>query len=204
MANKIVRYTTPKGFAQYPWVIEADTKFVKEGQYHIQLDVPKTNAEDMINKLTEILDSEYNNLCKEKGKKLNKIPFFDEIDDHTLQFKFKQNKVIHRQDGQTNEVKIPLFDAKGKPIAKKIKLGNGSTIKVSYTVAPYYNATNKGVGLSLRLVAIQVIELVEYSAGNAESYGFGEEEGYESKDEEDDPPFEEETSSEEGKFDGDY
>ena len=204
MANKIVRYTTPKGIAQYPWVIEADTKFIKEGQYHVQLDVPKSLAEGMITKLTELLEAEYNKLCKEKGKKLNKIPFFDEVDDNTLQFKFKQNKVIHRQDGQTNEVKIPLFDAKGKPIGNKIKLGNGSTIKVSYTVAPYYNATNKGVGLSLRLVAIQVIELVEYSAGNAESYGFGEEEGYESSDEskDDDPPFEE--TEEEGKFDGDY
>lgn len=196
MANKIVRYTSPKGFAQYPWVIDADTKFIKEGQYHVQLDVPKSHAEGMVTKLTELLDTEYNKLCKEKGKKLNKIPFFDEIDDNTLQFKFKQNKVIHRQDGQTNEIKIPLFDAKGKPITNKIKLGNGSTIKVSYTVAPYYNATNKGVGLSLRLVAIQVIELVEYSSGSAESYGFDSEEGYETteekQEEKEDVPFEDE------------
>ena len=37
---------------------------------------------------------------------------------------------------------------------------------------PYYNAVTKSVGLSLRLVAVQVLALVQYSAGAAEGFGF--------------------------------
>lgn len=206
MATKIVRYVSPKGIAMYPWVLTADTAFVKEGVYHIQLecaqDDPKTTA--LVEMLTLILDKEHDALSKEKKKKLNKIPFFEESEDGKhLVFRFKQNKIIKRKDGTTSEVKIPLFDAKGKPITEAIKLGNGSVCRISFTVAPYYNATNKGVGLSLRLVAVQVIELVEYSAGNAESYGFDEEEGYEVKDADDDPPFEDSDDSED-ENNGDY
>ena len=192
MATKIVRYVSPKGIAMYPWVLTADTAFVKEGVYHIQLECPQDDPKttELVEKLTVILDKEHDALSKEKKKKLNKIPFFEESEDGKhLVFKFKQNKIIKRKDGTTSEVKIPLFDAKGKPITKEIKLGNGSVCRISFTVAPYYNATNKGVGLSLRLVAVQVIELVEYSAGNAESYGFDEEEGNENKDDEEEPPF---------------
>ena len=207
MATKIVRYVSPKGIAMYPWVLTADTAFVKEGVYHIQLECPQDDPKttELVEKLTVILDKEHDALSKEKKKKLNKIPFFEESEDGKhLVFKFKQNKIIKRKDGTTSEVKIPLFDAKGKPITEAIKLGNGSVCRISFTVAPYYNATNKGVGLSLRLVAVQVIELVEYSAGNAESYGFDEEEeGYEAKDADDDVPFEDSDDSED-ENNGDY
>lgn len=206
MATKIVRYVSPKGIAMYPWVLTADTLFNKEGVYHIQLECPQDDPKttELVEKLTLILDKEHDALSKEKKKKLNKIPFFEESEDGKhLVFKFKQNKIIKRKDGTTSEVKIPLFDAKGKPITEAIKLGNGSVCRISFTVAPYYNATNKGVGLSLRLVAVQVIELVEYSAGNAESYGFDEEEGYEAKDADDEVPFEDSDDSED-ENNGDY
>lgn len=193
-----VRFTSPKGIAQYLWVIDADTKYDKEGQYHIQLDVDKDTAKGMVTKLSAILDESLEQFQKEKGKKLNKVPFFEELEDGTLQFKFKQKKVITRKDGSKLEVKIPIFDTKGTPCSRDIKLGSGSTVKISYSVMPYYNATNKGVGLSLRLVALQVINLVEYSSGDAKSYGFDNaEEGYTSDATEDDsdPPFEEESSN---------
>ena len=80
-------------------------------------------------------------------------------------------------------------DAKGKPLTGETKVGGGSVIKVSYEVVPYYTAI-AGAGVSLRLKAVQIIELKAYSGGgNAESYGFGEEEGFEADDEDNDPPF---------------
>lgn len=199
--NKVIRYTSPKGTAKYPWLVDADTQFVKDGQYHVQLEVSQDNAVGIIEKLTAVLDEAYTNLCREKGKKLNKVPFFEETDGGNVVFKFKQNKIIKRKDGTTIEVKIPLFDSKGKPITDRPKVGNGSVIKTSFTVMPYFNQINKGVGLSLRLVAVQIIDLVEYNSGNAESYGFEQEEGYEANkgNGDEDPPFE--TTDDE---DGDY
>jgi hypothetical protein len=76
-----------------------------------------------------------------------------------------------------------LFDAKGKPLSKDIKIGGGSKMKVSYEILPYYTAI-AGAGISLRLKAVQVIDLVEYSSGGSgESYGFGKEDGYEATEE---------------------
>lgn len=196
--KKVTRYTSPKGIAQYPWVIDADTKFDKDGQYHLQLDVNKDDARDMIVNLSKILNESLEEFQKEKGKKLNAVPFFEETDDGKVQFKFKQKKIISRKDGTRLEIKIPIFDAKGTPCSRDIKLGTGSTVKVSYSVMPYFNPTVKGVGLSLRLVAVQVINLVEYgSGGSAESYGFdSEEDGYTATSD-DNPPFESDSSSEE-------
>jgi hypothetical protein len=56
-----------------------------------------------------------------------------------------------------------------------IKLGGGSTIRVSYEIVPFVSPI--GAGASLRLKGVQVIDLVEWGSGNADYYGFGEEEG---------------------------
>ena len=96
--------------------------------------------------------------------------------------KFKQKAVITKKDGSKFEVKIPQFDSKGKPM--KANIGRDSVIKINFSIKPYYMPTTKTVGLSLRPVAVQVIDLKEFaSGGSAESYGFGEEEGgYEAND----------------------
>ena len=60
-------------------------------------------------------------------------------------------------------------------------IGRDSVIKVNFSVRPYYLPTTKTCGLTLRPVAIQVIQLNEFTGGGtAESYGFSDEgEGYE-------------------------
>lgn len=70
MATKIVRYVSPKGIAMYPWVLTADTAFVKEGVYHIQLECPQDDPKttELVEKLTLILDKEHDALSKEKKK----------------------------------------------------------------------------------------------------------------------------------------
>lgn len=184
MANtttkKLIRLVTPKGIAQYPWVFDADKKFIAEGQYHVQLNITKEDAKSLITKLTEILNEAHAEFQKAKGKKFTKTPFFEDLDDDTVQFKFKQNAVIKRKDGTLTDVKIPVFDSKGTPLSADCHLGSGSTIKVAFTYAPYLNAVTKSVGLSLRLSAVQVIKLVAYGANEgAKGFGFDtEEDGY--------------------------
>ena len=86
-----------------------------------------------------------------------------------------------------------LYDAKGKPITSDVNVGNGSTIKVAFEPVPYTMASTKQVSLSLRMKAVQIIDLQEFegSGASAKTYGFGEEEnGYEAPTkEENDSPF---------------
>jgi hypothetical protein len=55
-------------------------------------------------------------------------------------------------------------------------IGNGSRVKVAFEPFPYIMQSTKKVGVSLRLKAVQVIDLVEY--GNSAASVFDEEDGY--------------------------
>lgn len=208
--KKTLRFTTAKGIAQYPWIFDPDTKYDADGQYHIQLIVTKEDAKDMIQRLSAMLDEFKAQTEKEKNKKVGTMDFFEETPEgDSVQFKFKQKRVLRRKDGSTIEVKIPVFDSCGGAVSANSKMGTGSTVKVCYSPLPYYNAVTKSVGLSLRLVAVQVINLVSYEGGDAKAFGFSEEEGgYVSTDEENegdnDKEDTDEDESDESTIAGDY
>jgi hypothetical protein len=98
-----------------------------------------------------------------------------------IAFQFKQTAIIKPKDPkkQPFETKIGLFDAKGKPMPADVLVGRGSKVKVAYEVVPFCMPATKTVGVSLRLKAVQVLDLKRYSGGqDAAGYGFGAEEGY--------------------------
>jgi hypothetical protein len=75
------------------------------------------------------------------------------------------------------EFRVAVFDAKGNKIEDVPAIGSGSKLKMGVEVFPYYTDLN-GFGYSLRLKAVQVLELVEYNNGSAASFGFSEETGF--------------------------
>lgn len=188
--KKAERFVSPKGTASYPYLTKPDTKFNPDGEYKVSLIVAGAAASKTIDFLTEQHDAAVSNAKKENsGKRVKEgeLPFI-ENDDGTVTFKFKLKAKVIPKNGNQFEQKPILFDAKGKPLVGEPKVGGGSTIKVCYEVVPYYTAI-AGAGVSLRLKAVQIIELKEYSGGgNAESYGFCEEEGF-AADEDDTSPF---------------
>ncbi|MER8505666.1 hypothetical protein NKH91_05980 [Mesorhizobium sp. M0894] len=74
--------------------------------------------------------------------------------------------------------KPDLFDAKGRKIGKGVNIWGGSEGKVSFAVRDYFVPGTAAAGLTLMLGAVQVIELVSEGSRAADSYGFGEEEGF--------------------------
>lgn len=198
---KLPRYVTPAGTAQYPYLTKPDTKFNPDGEYKLKLEIPGDKAQDLVT----FLDEQFA-LAQEKAKKENagkKIkpgnePYEIDQDSGKVTVNFKLKAKVTPKNGEPFEQKPAIFDAKGKPIMGDAKVGGGSKVKVAYEVLPYYTAI-AGAGVSLRMKAVQVIELVEYSGGaGAGAYGFGEEEGYEAEDNSaDSNGFSEETSNEE-------
>ena len=179
--KKAERFVPPKGIASYPYLTNPDTKFNPDGEYKVSLIVAGDAASKAIDFLTEQHEVAVAKAKKENaGKRVkeSELPFI-ENEDGTVTFKFKLKAKVTPKKGDTFEQKPALFDAKGKPLTGDPKVGGGSVVKVSYEVVPYYTAI-AGAGVSLRLKAVQIIELKDYSGGgNAESYGFGEEEGFE-------------------------
>ena len=126
-------------------------------------------VDDMSVTLQAMQDSAYKEV-EDLGKKAIKADLFKEDEDgkQFLGFKLKETKY----DGTPN--KISFFDAGGNQVNDWDKLvGNGSTVKIKYRIAPYYMASTKMVGISFNFYAVQVIDLKEYSGGG--DSGFGDE-----------------------------
>lgn len=179
------RYTTPAGIAQYPYLTKPDTKFNPDGEYKISVEIPGAAAQDIVTFLDEQFAASVAKAKKENpGKKIKEgdVPYSISEDTGKVTVRFKLKAKVTPKQGDPFEQRPALFDAKGKPIGTDAKIGGGSKVKVAYELVPYYTAI-AGAGISLRLKAVQVIDLVEFSGGaSSEAYGFGEEEGYEAED----------------------
>lgn len=176
--QNIVRITTPAGIAVYPKIEKPDTKFNADGVYSIDLDLDSKDAGELTTKLTQIADAAYAAECKAKGKKALKrsdMPW-KETEDGKIRFKFKLKAKGGSGEKQWDQ-KPAIFDAKGNPI-KDVNVGSGSTVKVAFEAVPYFTAM-VGHGISLRLRAVQVIELRQYIAGdNFDAFGFKATDGF--------------------------
>lgn len=193
MAKRKPLYVTEVGTAVFPHLVKPDTEFDSDGVYKTVLEIDpdselKTNKGESVGTIEEFLQEELEKAIeaakKESGKKRIKTPeppfgIYEETG--KFQVKFKQKAKI-KVDGEMVDIKLGLFDAKGKPF-KGDRLFGGSKIKVAFEVAPYFNAA-VGAGITLRPKAIQIIELVKGGA-SASTFGFGEEEGYSADEDED-------------------
>ena len=198
MATNTVKYVTPIGTAHYPWLNEPDTKFNPEGVYKVNMTFDKSPELDfMLKDLDKMLEDFYqdtiNNPKNAKVKaKIQKADLYETVgeDLNKILIKFKQNAVIKSIKGTFN-AHIAIFDSKGKP-CQGAKIGGGSRIKICFTAAPYYVPSTRVCGLTLRPVAVQVIELKDIGGASAESYGFSAEEGGFEYSEEPESPFDSE------------
>lgn len=96
-------------------------------------------------------------------------------------FKAKASGVT--RDGRKWERKVPVFDSKGNPVdLSTTSIWGGSRVKLAFIPEPFYTS-GVGAGVTLRLEAVQLIELRSGGARDAGSYGFGAEDGYEAEEE---------------------
>lgn len=176
--QNIVRVTSPAGIAVYPKIEKPDTKFDENGVYSIDLDLNEDDAKALAEKLTKVADSSYAAECKDKGKKQLKradMPW-KQTEDGKTRFKFKLKAKGGSGDKQW-EQKPALFDAKGNPVSD-LNVGSGSIVKVAFDAVPYFTAM-VGHGITLRLRAVQVLELKQYLGGdNFDAFGFKATDGF--------------------------
>jgi len=188
---KNTNITSPKGKSLWAKLLVPDTKFNAEGLYSVDLIVDGNDATNFKNKLETLRQAKFDEVVEElksKGKaadakkvKLADLPCVEMFDDKgnetgELKFKFKMKAKITSKDGKVFEQKPFVVDAKGKPC--EVNPWNDSVIKVACEVVPYYTAL-QGASVSLRLKAVQIIELVS-GGSNGNSFGFDEEEGFDS------------------------
>ena len=160
-----------KGIAVYPHLNEPDTKFDENGVYQTQLKLVGEAGQKLINALEKLHDDAYAAECKEHKKpKLKKadLPFSEEYDDDgqltgNYLFRFKMKAKTSRG----LEQRPVLVDAKVNPLSEPI--GGGSTLVIEFEPYTWFVAA-LGVGMTLRLRGVQVLDLKEHKGGAACSF----------------------------------
>lgn len=173
---------TPRGYAKYPHLNTPDTKFKAEGEYHVKLVVRTVLAEATIKQIDDAHIAAIAMAKKENPKlksvKEANLPYkLSEENDEETVFNIKMRASFKDKKQEVVTMRPALFDAKGAVLAKGVKIGGGSILRVSFEPVPFYTAT-VGAGVTLRLKAVQVIDLKSYG-DNADAYGFEVEEGFE-------------------------
>ena len=184
--------TTGQGKARWPRLNAPDTKFNPLGEYKVEVIVNREEewAQQLIEKIDSVHEENIANYKKQTKKRNAKVcddlPYRivyaldeegEETDEETGEvcFRFKMAAKVTPKKGEPFTQKPALFDAKRNEVTARI--GGGSTVRVSGELYAWVNDA-LGCGVSLRLKAVQVIELVEFGGGDAAMYGFDEEEGF--------------------------
>ena len=172
---------TPKGTAIYPHLVEPDTKFNALGEYKVSLALDEDEAAPIITKIEEQIAVAKKLIPQGKKPKMADEPYFPELDDEGQEtgriiFKFKMKAQINTKDGRTITMSPKLFDAEGT-LTEVESIWGGSELRISADLIPFYVAA-VGAGVSLRLKAVQIINLVEGGGASASNFGFDATEGY--------------------------
>jgi hypothetical protein len=200
--NKAPKYTnilTPTGTAIWPKLNAPDTKYKANGEFNVKLKLSAEDAQPIIDQyekeLAAYFEEVQDELMKGDGKSKAKArglklaadkPYKDDFDDQgeptgDVVINFKMPHRIIRE-GKSDLLLFPdIFDAGGKKLKNPPEIWGGSKLRVSGQLRPF-NAPI-GVGISMRLQAVQIIELSTKGARDAAGYGFGAEEGYTAEDE---------------------
>jgi len=193
---------SPAGIALFPYLTRPDTEYQPEGEYKVDivLDPADDGVQDFVDGLIEKNERAAQEVLQDqpaakRKKAVTHCPITPEEDRESGEetgryvLRVKMKAKVKPKDGDEFEQRPKLFDAKGNKIdPEKIRPWTGTKLKAAFELVPYFNAATSQCGLTLRLKAVQILELVE-GEGSAESYGFEEEEGFSASGGEDDDEF---------------
>jgi len=189
-------------------VFEPNKDFEKQfGTYSIDLLKPEEEAVKLCEYLEGLVNERYATEVKASKKPdslSTRLPFVrhtDKAGNETgdIRFKFKLKAGGVGDNGEWYQ-KPAVLDAKRKPMSGEKLIGNGSRVKVAFNPSVYF--VQGTVGVTLKLDAVQVIDLVPHKDPAAL---FDDEDGYTEsaveKDDRQESPFDsEETDIAEGNF----
>lgn len=153
------------------------------GEYKVSLSVTEEEAAPITAKIDEVMEEAQGMIPPGKRPKIQEPPYYNELDDEGQEtgrviFKFKMKAKVNTKDGRTIEMSPKLFDAQGTLMTDVDSIWGGSTLRISSDLVPYYVAA-VGAGVSMRLKAVQIIELKTGGGGaDAANYGFEATEGF--------------------------
>jgi len=184
--QSFTKVTSPKGTALWAYITKPD-EFNGAEKWKCNVVLPEDEAQDFLEKLKkeaqEAFDKYYAKARPAAKKKMElHVPYEEEYNEDgeptgNIIIKAQANTGYKDARGNWHDIKIDVFDAKGRKIENPPLVGNGSTIRMAGYLKPFHMEALHKAGVTWKLTAVQIIDLVEFGAG-AEAYGFAEEEGF--------------------------
>lgn len=185
-----IKSTTPIGTITFSHLTEPDYTFDKNGNYNVKLRLTAEQAEPLLTQAHSLIEEEYEKAkaaCKtklevSKLKLAEDLPIKVELDENAEETGYYILGAKMKASGETKEGKPwsrrpMLFDAGGNPITDlSISIWGGTEARVSFEMSAF-NVPSLGIGVSCRLLAVQIVKLVSGSQKSAEDFGFGAVEG---------------------------
>ena len=180
------QHVSPVGTAKFPYLVKPATKFDERGMFKVDLIIRAQEAHEIAKKAKALAvsfqneDVESNPSRKKWGLYLPLLEDVDQDGEETGQMvaRFKQAATIRTRDGREIKKSILLFDSQGNRITN-VNPYSGTKMSVAYTMSAYANPTAKTYGVTFRLIAVQIIQLIEGGKGlSAESLGFQNQDGF--------------------------
>lgn len=176
MAKSKTILVTPIGTLNYPWLDKPDTKFSDDGVYKTDINVPEADAQDLINKIEEMITAKGQEMQSSGVKtKRCKHPVYTKNDDGTVTFRCKVDAITRLRNGDVWDRKPVFIDASRKQI-EALSLRGGSICRLALELYAWYNPS-QGVGIKLQPLKVQVLEPVLGSAAESDEFADMEYEG---------------------------
>lgn len=178
--NEVHQFITPEGTAKYPYLITPDTKFDDRGVFKVDLLLEPSDVAGIKAAATKLAKEFKTNDLKENPKRKGwglHLPIMEDVtkdgeESGLLAVRFKQVATLRTRDGREIKKSILIFDSAGNRMTD-VSPYSGTRMKVSGQMSAYGNPTGRTYGVTFRLVAVQIIQLVEGGGGmTAESLGF--------------------------------
>ncbi len=188
-----VKLNTPVGIGQYAYLETPDFEYNSAGDWKVKLFL--NPADDGVAEMMAVMDNLMNEALeyftdkaktvkdKKKVRASENTPYYNETNDEDeptgrIYINPKSLASGKTQEGEEWKRFIPIFDAQGVRVQEKLNIGNGTKMRLSLNLRAYFNVQS-GVGISLRLTAVQIIDLKKFGGGiqTAEDAGFDKVEG---------------------------
>ena len=198
--------TTPQGKAVYPYLQVPDTKFNDEGLYNVKLHVSEEDYNEFKEQIDELFKAADESELARQGKKKLTLASSSPLritDEGDYEIYAKQEAKKMTKSKGLLQFSIAAVNAKGTKI-KMPAVAGGSILKLA--VAPHFwFVPSQGFGMTLRLRAVQIIELIERETASVENIfasveGFDGGESFSEELENDAPQTEKESKGEDDEF----
>ena len=177
MENTKAKYeilTTPVGIAKWAYLFNPDTQFHTDGLYHVEVSFSKEESKPFIDVIEKAIAEE---METNPSKKKSMHPTYKLTEDgKSYEFKFKLKAKVNWAKGSF-EQRPKIYNSKLEIMDQPVAVYNGSKIKVAFEVVPYASAF--GIGVTLRMKSVQVLELAPKPEGkddnqskSNQTYGF--------------------------------